>query len=430
MRSILIVTRHTPLPWDDGAGAYLHDIASYLARGGFRVQVLWLAPHDHIRWKKIWRRPDDFDRKIKLHLPGAIRLGSWYLFPAVLWLPFQARTKDRIKRLLAKLGFRTPSRPVTAQNKRASAPPSTGWMSPPTESENALVEKVAERESPDVVVACYAWLCPIFQLRPLQKKVHVCLTYDVAWKRAALQAKNRGETSLPEITRSDESRWLETADLLIAISSADADEFRLYSAANVVVAPKAFLAQAGEFPVNTQRLLFVGSGNSFNVDGLNWFLERVWPRVRAHLPDLILDVCGSIGEAIASRPSGVIFHGRVSDLKPFYHRSGIVIVPLLEATGLNIKLVEAAAHGCAIVATPAPLEGAHFLEEAVIEAHDEISFADAVRRLVENPGERKTVANRCLTAVRDHLSPATCYSPLVTILSESRHIETSRMQSV
>ena len=32
MKKLLIVTRHTPLPWEDGAGAYLHDVARFLAQ--------------------------------------------------------------------------------------------------------------------------------------------------------------------------------------------------------------------------------------------------------------------------------------------------------------------------------------------------------------------------------------------------------------
>ncbi|MBC8039944.1 MAG: hypothetical protein H7Y06_05325, partial [Opitutaceae bacterium] len=98
MQKLLIVTRHTPLPWEDGAGSYLHDLARFLAANRIRVDVLWLAPHDHMRWCKLWRLPKAFDSGVRLHLPDGFRFGRFYLFPAVVWLPFKARCLDWVRR--------------------------------------------------------------------------------------------------------------------------------------------------------------------------------------------------------------------------------------------------------------------------------------------------------------------------------------------
>ena len=411
MKSILFVTRHTPLPWEDGAGAYLHDLARFLAGRGFRVDVLWLAPPDQLRWQKWWRLPAAFDASVRLLLPGAVRCGRLYIFPAMIWYPFKARALHRLRQLLAAVGFRRPSRPAPR-----TAEPARPWMSAPSAAEFALVAKQVLSLRPAAVVASYAWLCPIFTLPALQSAQHICLAHDVAWQRAKIVAAEAGAGALASITREDEAGWLASARTIIAISEADAVELRsLAPAASVLVAAKA-CAPPAELPpgsdLATPRLLFVGSGNIFNTAGLTWFLLHVWPQVRTAVPGTRLEVCGSIDRTVAHRPAGVVFHGGVPDLAPFYRAATVVIVPLLNASGLNIKLVEAAASGRAIVASTVTLAGAPFLRDAVYGADCAACFVASLVLLLTDPVANSMAADAALASVRQHLDPAACYGPL------------------
>jgi succinoglycan biosynthesis protein ExoO len=420
---LLIVTRHTPLPWEDGAGAYLHDMARYLAGHGFAVDVLWLEPHDHLRWGRIWRLPGSFDPAVRLHLPEGIRLGRRFVFPGIVWLPFKANLFDRIRRVLKKIGIDPPRR------GRATTPAAGGdagcarraWMSPPSKAQMDFVQRFSEKHRPDVVIANYAWMCPILDLPGLRSARHACLAHDVAWKRAVLSAPPKEVGAAPEISRQDEAQWLRRAGVIIAISESDAGEMRaLAPAATVVIAPKALEARTPFAESGSQGILFVGSDNAFNAEGLEWFLRQVWPEVRRESPGATLDVCGSIDRAVTLRPDGVAFHGMVPSLDAFYRRAAVAIVPLLRATGMNIKLVDAAAFGRAIVATPNTLAGAPFLREAAVVAATPGEFAAAVRRLLADPGARAAAAGRVLAAVRAHLAPGACYGPLAALLGENR----------
>lgn len=425
MRSLLIVTRHTPLPWDDGAGAYLHDLASFLARAGFRVELLWLAPHDDLRWRKIWKLPDAFDVSVRLHLSGAIRCGRHYLFPGMIWYPFQAQALHQIRRILAAIGLRVPRRRSSRAAASATVPATPlPWMRPPSPDELARVARFIRGLRPEVVMASYAWMCPLFALPGLRSAHRVCLAHDVAWQRAQLAASEAGGDAVPEITRSAEAAWLQAAETIVAISELDAVELRkLAPAAHVLVAPKAgdvHAAPSTGAARMTGRLLFVGSGNAFNVEGLAWFLRDVWPQVLLAAPGATLDVCGWIDRMIPSRPDGVIFQGTVPDLAPFYREAAVVIVPLRRASGLNIKLVDAAAAGRAIVTTSATLAGAPFLRDAVRVADTADSFAAAIVRLLTDDDANREAANRALIAVRHHLSPHACYGPLAARLHAAR----------
>jgi glycosyltransferase involved in cell wall biosynthesis len=411
VQKILIVTRHTPLPWEDGAGAYLHDLARFLAASRNRVDVLWLAPHDHLRWSKLWRLPAGFDARVRLHLPGGVRIGRWYVFPSFVWLPFKARLLDRVRRGLSACGLISPRRERRGSAlTSASAPAPRPWSAPPASGELALVQKFARRRRPRVVIANYAWLCPVFDVPALRRVSRICIAHDIGWKRAALSAA-------PAFTRSEEARWVQSSDLLVAISEDDARELRaLAPSTRVLVAPKAIVPSDSHAETGSPVLLFVGSDNAFNAEGLAWFLNEVWPQVVRAVPDVSLHVCGSVHRAVATRLPRVTFHGVVPCLASRYRDAALVIVPLLRATGLNIKLVEASAHGRAVVTTPATLVGAPFLRESVAVAESSADFSAAVTRLLASPSARTALAGRALDAVRLHLTPAACYGPLAAAL--------------
>jgi succinoglycan biosynthesis protein ExoO len=412
--SILIVTRHTPLPWEDGAGAYLHDLASYLAGNGFRVEILWLAPHDHLRWQKVWRLPDTFAACVRLRLPGALRWGRRYFFPGMLWNPWRARVLHRVRQVLAATGIAAPRRPTAV-----ATPVPRPWMSPPSPEESALVAQRVGQLRPAIVIVSYAWMCPLFTHPGLQSIKSVCLTHDVAWQRAR-QVAAAGPGGSPTVTREVEAAWIQSAGTLIAISQADAAELSsLAPSAAVLVCPKACDPHSPVLPdadLAAHRVLFVGSGNLFNAGGLDWFLREIWPAVQAAVPGARLDVCGSVDRAVSFRPAGVAFHGNVPDLGPFYRTATVVIVPLLYASGLNIKLIDAAAAGRAIVASDVVLTGAPFLRDAVYAAGSAVGFATALQLLLTDGVANAIAAAAALAAVRTHLSPAACYGPLAAHL--------------
>lgn len=439
-RRILVLTRHTPLPWEDGAGAYLFGLLRFLHTQGFEIHVAWLAPHDHLRWQGSWALPPDFARVVSLHTPGAWRIGRRQVYPAVYWLPFKARVLHATKRLLGGAGLRVGKKPqnpylraepTPAQPSACGLPasdfslppaalssPSTGWMAAPSAAEHAYTARLGARLRPDVLIVNYAWLTPLFAAVSTTPPAHrACLHPDVAWKRAALQAALDGRA--PEITRAAEAGLLARAQTIVGISEADALELRAMAPSSaVVVAPKSVAPQPQPESGDTGRLLFVGSGNSFNAAGLSWFLTGVWPLVRAAEPTAEFDVCGNIASAVRARPAGVHFHGMVGDLAPFYRAATVVVVPLLHATGLNIKLVDAAAQARAVVTTSATLEGAPFLADAVARADTPAAFAGAVLGLLREPAERQRLAGLALGAVATALNPAACFGPLAAHLRQ------------
>ena len=103
-------------------------------------------------------------------------------------------------------------------------------------------------------------------------------------------------------------------------------------------------------------LLFAGAvheEDSPNADSLLWFGREVFPLVREKL-NVVLTVAGpNDSEKIrAFEDASLRFAGAVPDLNPFYNKARVFIAPTRFAAGIPIKVLDAAAHGVPVVATP------------------------------------------------------------------------------
>jgi glycosyltransferase involved in cell wall biosynthesis len=95
--------------------------------------------------------------------------------------------------------------------------------------------------------------------------------------------------------------------------------------------------------------IFLASGNKFNQVGLLLLLNDVLERVRAKCPDFRFDVAGDLSQvAIPSR--NVRYIGYVPNLTELCQKAAFAICPVFAGTGQQIKIIEAMAHGLAVVA--------------------------------------------------------------------------------
>ena len=126
-----------------------------------------------------------------------------------------------------------------------------------------------------------------------------------------------------------------------------------------------------------------------NNDGLEWFYNAIWPRVREQNPQIRLNVVGGghdkpIWEKIAVDPS-VTFSGRVPELKPHYAAAGISICPLRIGSGTRLKILEAMSFGNPIVSTALGCEGIGASDGEQLMIRDAPKqFATAIQELLED----------------------------------------------
>lgn len=144
----------------------------------------------------------------------------------------------------------------------------------------------------------------------------------------------------------------------------------------------------------TLSLVFTGKMDYRpNVDGVLWFVKRVWPAIRAKHPRAQFYIVGQKPHrrlSELSNVSGVFVTGKVLDVRPYIAGATVYVVPLRIGGGTRLKVMEAMAMRKAIIATPLGAEGFPVAENQQLRlASSPRAFANAVIDLIERPEERQ-----------------------------------------
>lgn len=99
-----------------------------------------------------------------------------------------------------------------------------------------------------------------------------------------------------------------------------------------------------------------------NIEGVNWFLETVWPFIKQLGSGITFHLAGKNVPKqfkILSDES-FIMEGEVENAIEFISRQHVLIVPLLSGSGMRVKIIEAMALGKCIIATSIAAEGINY----------------------------------------------------------------------
>lgn len=141
-------------------------------------------------------------------------------------------------------------------------------------------------------------------------------------------------------------------------------------------------------------VLFVGAHTLPNIAGLTWFCEAVLPEiVRERRVNIV--IAGSIEHKRDSfaHLDNVFWAGSVADLSPLYAAAKIVILPVVDGAGINIKVTESLSYGKPVVATTFALRG--IPASLGLRGYDNPDgFANELKTLLDQPELRRTVGLR------------------------------------
>ena len=152
-------------------------------------------------------------------------------------------------------------------------------------------------------------------------------------------------------------------------------------------------------------IVFVGSLEWYpNVDGVIWFLNKVYPIVKHKIPFLRFYVVGkNPPESVLSFNSpDIAVTGYVEDVREYIAKSNLVVVPLRIGGGMRIKILESMAMGKAVVSTTIGAEGIEAANnKEIILADTELDFANAVVNILSDKEKRKRIGENALRLVND-----------------------------
>jgi glycosyltransferase involved in cell wall biosynthesis len=176
-----------------------------------------------------------------------------------------------------------------------------------------------------------------------------------------------------------------------------ADQQRLLAdvpSARTVVIPNAadvefYQPRPGDPPNDGRTVVFFGLMSTVpNIDGAEWFIKEIWPRIAAARPDARCRIIGKNAPRSVLDLAGpkVEMVGFVDDLRPHLASAAALVVPLRLGGGTRLKIVEGMAMGKAIVSTTLGAEGIDVVPQRdILIADDPASFARSVTRLLDEP---------------------------------------------
>jgi glycosyltransferase involved in cell wall biosynthesis len=219
------------------------------------------------------------------------------------------------------------------------------------------------------------------------------------WEQRAAHASGpaawRHRREAERTRRAELDAW-RRADVVGALTAEDRDVIVRAGVDDVALVPDGIAVPEGE-PVPTDAeappvMTFVGNfAYEPNVDAALYFARSVMPRVLRAVPDARLMLVGNAPppqvQALANH--SITVTGRVPDIGEYLVDTTAVVCPLRVGGGVKVKMLEALAHGKAIVSTSIGTQGlGPNGEDAVAVADTSADMAAEIVDVLCNPERR------------------------------------------
>jgi glycosyltransferase involved in cell wall biosynthesis len=269
--------------------------------------------------------------------------------------------------------------------------------------------KAVQQSPPQVVhidsLDLYRWLPHLPQV-PI-----ACTHHSIESELLRLRAQRIGSAAL-ERYLGYEAKLLEQVErrvcpsLALNVMMSDLDATRLQELApgsRVTVVPNGvdvgYFIPRPDIPVVPGRIVFLGPTYMFpNRDGIEYFLDAIWPAVRAGMPNASLHLIGRCPPDHRSRFEaypGVVCQGYVDDVRTHLADAACTIVPLRVGGGTRLKILDAWAMAKPVISTSLGCEGLEVEQGGNILVQDRPEeFAKAVLQVLQQPELRERLAAR------------------------------------
>ncbi len=216
-----------------------------------------------------------------------------------------------------------------------------------------------------------------FQTKSLKDKI---LTWESLFKMRLFEKRMAKRSQLQVLCGPDDEVFVreqisKTAPVKVIANGVDLDYFQAGSNPEPRGAPP--------------TVLFCGAMDyTPNVDALRWFFSEIHHRLIQQVPDLKIFIVGKspLKEVQAyAEHQGVTVTGSVDDVRPYYRRAWVQMVPLRIGGGTRLKIVESLAIGTPVVSTTLGAQGLGLTHGAnILLADTAEAFAEQMIRALHS----------------------------------------------
>ncbi len=160
---------------------------------------------------------------------------------------------------------------------------------------------------------------------------------------------------------------------------------------------------APDDPAPDRSVLFAGALDwAPNVEGLQWFVWRVWSRLRKEFPDARLTIAGRNPTKLVrgfSQYQGVEVVGNPREMRQLFQTHALGVVPLMTGGGSRIKILEYLANGMDVVSTEVGASGLEDIPVELVERCSPTLMYEAMKVRMGAPRDNRKAAT---SFVLDH----------------------------
>ncbi len=266
---------------------------------------------------------------------------------------------------------------------------------------------------------------------------------SVIWKRHAAEARNPAARAYFSLQARRMERYeravCRSVRHVIAVSEADRLTFQnQYGVSNVSSVQTGVDLDFFKPPPAAEPqadLVFCGSMDWLpNLDGAQFFIEKIYPHIRAKLPGCKIAFVGRRPspwlKRIGTRHPNLIVTGTIPDVRPWLWGAHVSIVPLRIGGGTRLKIFEAMAAQIPVVSTAIGAEGLPVVNgRHLLIEDDPRSFANACIALLKDSARCRELASEAWTLVASRFSWEAVTKDFESVL-ESHSLRSSSVNMV
>ena len=293
-------------------------------------------------------------------------INNQYVYDFAKESDFSVKTKRRIRKLISKLSRKLPAL--------------QDWTS---EGSRLMFDEVVSTNEYDFIILFYVFHANLLKnSRTKAKKIYI-MEDCVFLQQYFWESPNKPCLKLGNLL-DEELERLKYFDELVNVSYEEKIMYEKFTGRHVHYLP--YLLQddvkPSTIPLGKRRwdVMFIGFNNKFNVEGLLWFTEKVYPLLSSEIRIVFV---GSVTSALEKTYSNINVIPYASDLDEIFDNVKVSICPMLNGTGMKVKVLESMARGLPVVCNERGVDGLpDKMECGCLVTQSPTEFANYINRLV------------------------------------------------
>ena len=219
----------------------------------------------------------------------------------------------------------------------------------------------------DCCIVNYFYLTKVFEKIHIPKKAlstHDCFTFK------NLEVKKE---ALNRLTEKSEAKAMQRSPYIFALQDEEAKFFQKLSPKSKIFTVYGFYNYHEQACCYNKNILFFSGNNTYNINGLKWFLNQIYPFIISAFPDVKLIIGGGICKILEKEGlnyPNIELQGFVDNPDNFFQQGDIAINPTFQGTGLKIKTFESLSYGKIVMVHPHSMKGIYQSEKAPLFASE------------------------------------------------------------